>query len=137
MCYTVKFKLDVISEYQPGVRGSGFAVIVKNYSMSASAVKDWFDKMNQFLAVLADEQLRTRKMRRLKGGHSKAKYQDMEKELVKCVISRNEKGLRVKDKYFRMQEKSIYRRLYPAESSSDSTEESSKESDSEGKASKG
>ena len=47
MKYSKAFKELVVSEYQPGVRGKGFAALATRFKISKSVIEDWWKLWNK------------------------------------------------------------------------------------------
>jgi transposase-like protein len=97
--YSLKFKLDIIREYEAGVTGQGFTALSKKFGLSRSVIRGWWSQREALKASLKDDDILTRKSRRLAGGGRKAFHAEMEERLHAWVLERNAKGLRVKDIY--------------------------------------
>jgi transposase-like protein len=81
--YTLKFKHDVINEYQPGVTGKGLAAIAKKYGgVSTGTIRGWYKNREEIARALQNRDEQTRANRRISGGGRGVKYQDVVKEWV-------------------------------------------------------
>ncbi|KAE9289045.1 hypothetical protein PF008_g25979 [Phytophthora fragariae] len=110
--YSLDFKRTVVSEYKRNVPGHGFDALAKKYKLlSASIVRDWHNNRSKLEAASKDRQLSTRVMRRFPGAGRKPEYHEMETQLHAWVEARNNKGLRVKDKYMQLQALNITREI--------------------------
>jgi Tc5 transposase DNA-binding domain/CENP-B N-terminal DNA-binding domain len=100
--FSLKQKLNIISEYTPGVNGKGFWALSKKYNVSTSTIRSWYRKKAAMISCLTDPNVSTRVARRLKGGGKRHEHADLEVALVAWVRDRNQKGLRVKEKYIQI-----------------------------------
>lgn len=112
--FTVKYKLDALGQYMPGVKGKGFAAVAKRFGVSSSTLRGWYDKREELSAQLQNKTFKSRTSRRLLGGGRKCKYHSVEVLVHDWVKSRNKLGLRVKDKYIRLKALHYYRKDKPA-----------------------
>jgi Tc5 transposase DNA-binding domain len=111
--YTLKFKHDVINEYQPGFMGKGFAAIAKKYGgLSSGAIRGWYKNREEIARVLQNRDIETRASRTLSGTGRSGKYQDVEEVVKEWILERNKKGLRVKDQYIRAKARRMYVELH-------------------------
>ena len=111
--YSLKFKHDVISEYQPGLKGKGFAAIAKKYGdLSTGTIRGWYKKRDEIEQALKNREVQTRASRRLSGGDRRVQYQDVEDVVKEWVMDHNAKGLRVKDQYICAKARRVYKELH-------------------------
>ncbi|KAG2862693.1 hypothetical protein PC113_g6055 [Phytophthora cactorum] len=71
----------------------------------------WHKKKEALSAAAKDHGLATRSLRRFPGGGRKPQHQYLEQQLHAWVVTRNKKGLRVKDKYIQLQTLNLSRSL--------------------------
>ncbi|ETN17678.1 hypothetical protein PPTG_21674 [Phytophthora nicotianae INRA-310] len=92
--YTIKEKLDILSQHVKGVKGKGFFALGKKHQIASGTIRGW-----------------------LGDGGSPAKHGDVERRLHEWILDRNAMGLRVKDAYIRLQAVNIYRDLHGPQAS--------------------
>jgi Tc5 transposase DNA-binding domain/DDE superfamily endonuclease len=110
--YSLKFKHDVITEYQHGVKGKGFAAIAKKYGgFSTGTIRGWHKNRDAIAQALKNRDVETRTRRRLFGGGRRVQYQDVEDRVKEWILDHNAKGLRVKDQYIRAKARRVYKDL--------------------------
>jgi Tc5 transposase DNA-binding domain/CENP-B N-terminal DNA-binding domain len=107
--YTIKQKLDVLREHQPGVKGRGVRVIAKEHNIQRDTIKAWLTQKDQLWEAIKIDTYETPRDRRLKGGGRQVMYADLEKELKAWIVEKNQKGLRVKDQYIQQKALSLFK----------------------------
>ncbi|EGZ20970.1 hypothetical protein PHYSODRAFT_488094, partial [Phytophthora sojae] len=103
------FKFNVTREYKHNVKGCDFHALAKKHKVTSSMVRDWVKNQDKLQQASKDRQVGTRVACRMPGAGRKAQHHDLEERLHSWIVDRNNKGLRVKDKYIRLQALSIYR----------------------------
>lgn len=109
--YSVKRKLDILKEYHLNVTGSGLAAISKKHDISISTLRGWVEQKSELEELLKDQNTQSGKQRRLSGGGQKPKYPELEQRLVNWIQGKNEKGLRVIDKYISLKAVNLFNSL--------------------------
>ena len=99
--YCLNLKMQVIKEYKFNDAGHGFDALGKKYNLSTSTIRGWVKHQSEIFRTLENTEISTRVARRLLGGGRKKEFGELEDELLKWIKDRNDKGLRVKDKYIR------------------------------------
>ena len=97
--YTVKRMLDILREYEPGARGKGFLALSKKHNISRSTLEGWYRKRSELEENLKNRTTKSRNRRQVEGGGRHAYFPSVENTLARWVKERNNKGLRVKDKF--------------------------------------
>ncbi|RLN44975.1 hypothetical protein BBJ28_00005718 [Nothophytophthora sp. Chile5] len=110
--YSVNEKLVILADYKMGVNGCGFLALAKRHGIPPATLRGWWRDRDKLRAAVRNRQVASRSVRRLNGGGRKAAHEDVETQLHAWVLDRNEKGLRVKDAYMRLQALNIYRNLH-------------------------
>jgi hypothetical protein len=106
--YTIKQKLDVLREHQPGVKGRGMRAIAKKHNIPRDAIRAWLTQKDQLEEAIKIVTYETRRDRRLKGGGRQVMYAELENELKAWIVEKNQKGLRVKDQYIQQKALSLF-----------------------------
>jgi hypothetical protein len=109
--YTIKNKLDIIRSYQKGVVGKGLPALSREHGISRETLRGWLKKKQELEDALKDQEIETRKVRRLSGGGRKPLLETMEEELFLWIKEKNMKGLRVKDQYIAQKAKNLFNQL--------------------------
>jgi hypothetical protein len=109
--FSLKFKIDILQEYEAGVKGKGFYALAKKYNTSASTIRGWHDKKDKIFKSLLDPDISVKVARRVKGGGRKHHHEELEIMLIAWVKDRNSRGLRVKDKYIQMKARELCNQL--------------------------
>ncbi len=97
--YTIKTKLDIIRSYERGTSGKGLPALAKEHGISRDTLRGWIKKKGELESALEDDEIESRKVRRLTGGGRKPKFDELEDNLLNWIKEKNKKGLRVKDQY--------------------------------------
>lgn len=100
--YSLKFKLDVLNEYEPNVNGKGFAALAKKYNLATITIRGWYKNHSKLLEHQKHGRKSIKISRRLEGGGRHEFFEDVEHQLVEWIKLRNKDGLRVKDKYIQI-----------------------------------
>lgn len=103
--FTIKRKLEILSEYQPGINGHGFAAVAKRYAIDSKTLRSWFQKRNELASRVGTKDNRINESRRLPGGGRKHFFAEIDGPLLEWVRARNAEGLRVSYKYLRAKAK--------------------------------
>lgn len=101
--FTIKRKLEILEDYQPGVSGHGFAAVAKKYGIDSKTLRVWFQKKDELIAQVANKGTRIKEIRRLPGGGRKQFFAQVDECLLEWIRDRNKEGLRVSYKYMRSQ----------------------------------
>jgi Tc5 transposase DNA-binding domain len=109
----LKTKLDAIRSYEKGVKGRGLPSVAAANGISVDTLRGWINKRGELEAALANNEVETRKARRLAGGGRPAKYEDLEERLHVWIKEKNSKGLNVRDQYIQQKSLNIYSELFP------------------------
>lgn len=109
--YSVKRKLEILKEYHINVPGSGLAAISKKHDIAISTLRGWVEQKSELEESLKDQNTQSRKQRRLSGGGRKPKYPEVEQRLINWIQGKNEKGLRVIDKYISLKALNLFNSL--------------------------
>lgn len=96
--YTLKDKLDMVMQYNPGEAGKGYQALSKKFNVPRSTFQKWVGQKDEFMAALKDPNLKTRQRRRLQGGGRKPGFPALESGVIKFITDRNRQGVRVTDK---------------------------------------
>jgi hypothetical protein len=83
--FSLKLKIDILREYEAGVKGKGFYALAKKYNVATSTIRGWHAKKETILRYLLDPEISTKVARRVKGGGRKHKYDELEIVLVAWV----------------------------------------------------
>lgn len=115
--YNLEFKLEVASQYAPGVAGRGFESLAREYGLSKSNVMHWVAKKELIAERLAAAGGggAARNTFRLDGCGRKSAYSELEDELEQWVILQTAQGERVKDNDMKEKAMRIYRDMHPDE----------------------
>jgi len=100
--YTIKQKLDILNEIRIDEPGKTCRAIAKLHGINESVLRGWKNKKDNLLNALMDPNICTRKSRRLAGGGRQLEYNEIENKVLQWVLLRNQKGIRVKDKYIQL-----------------------------------
>jgi Tc5 transposase DNA-binding domain/DDE superfamily endonuclease/CENP-B N-terminal DNA-binding domain len=100
--YTLKQKLNIVNEYAPGVKGKGYWALSRKYNITTSTIRGWCQQKDKMIDCLTDPNVSTKVARRLKGGGRKHEFMELELVLIAWIKERNQKGLRVKEKYIQI-----------------------------------
>jgi len=109
--YTIKTKLDIIRSYEKGFSGKGLPALAREHGISRDTLRGWLNKKQKLEAALKDQEIETRKVRRLSGGCRKPLLENMKEELLLWIKEKNLKGLRVKDQYIAQKAKNLFNQL--------------------------
>lgn len=99
--FTIKRKLEILEDYQPGVSGHGFAAVGKRYGVDTKTLRTWYQIKDKLVAQVANKGTRIKESRRLPGGGRKQFFPSIDASLLEWVRNRNKEGLRVSYKYMR------------------------------------
>ncbi|GAB9462999.1 Vacuolar protein sorting-associated protein [Globisporangium polare] len=115
--YNLEFKLEVASQYAPGVAGRGFESLAREYGLSKSNVMHWVAKRELIAERLAAAGGggAARNTFRLDGCGRKSAYSELEDELEQWVTLQTAQGERVKDNDMKEKAIRIYRNMHPDE----------------------
>jgi len=94
----------VLSEYEAGVRGKGYAAIAKRHKITASTIQGWLknkDRYRQQHLTMTRRGVVNYK-RRLAGGGQKPLWPEIEQKCLKWILNMNSNGLRVLGKELKM-----------------------------------
>jgi CENP-B N-terminal DNA-binding domain len=75
--YTIKQKLDVLREHQPGVKRRGMSAIAKKHNIPRDTIRAWVTQKDQLEVALKINTYETRHDRRLKGGGRQVMYAEL------------------------------------------------------------
>jgi hypothetical protein len=78
--YSIKSKLDIIRSYEKGSSGKGLPSII-----SRDTLRGWIAKKDQLEAALKDQNIESRKVRRLAGGGRNLQFEILELELIALI----------------------------------------------------
>jgi len=105
--YTIKQKLDILNEIKTGEPGKSCRAIAKLHGINELVLRGWKNKKDSFLEAVSNPNICTRKSRRLAGGGRQLEYAEIENKVLQWVLLRNEKGIRVKEKYIQLKALSV------------------------------
>jgi Tc5 transposase DNA-binding domain len=111
--YSLKNELDILRSYEKGVKGRGLPAVAAASGISVDTLRGWIKKRGDLEAALANNDVETRKARRLAGGGRPAKYEDLEEQLHVWIKEKNSKGLNVRDQYIQQKALNIFSELFP------------------------
>jgi hypothetical protein len=100
--------LDIIRSYEKGFSGKGLPALAREHGISRDTLRGWLNKKQKLEAALKDQEIETRKVRRLSGGCRKPLLENMKEELLLWIKEKNLKGLRVKDQYIAQKAKNLF-----------------------------
>ena len=100
--------MDIIRKYEKGVYGKGLPALAQQTGVSRDTLRVWIKQIDQLEAALENDEVETRKSRRLSGGGRKPKLQELEDELIEWIKGKNSKGLRVKDLYIKQKALTLF-----------------------------
>jgi hypothetical protein len=75
--YTIKQKLDILRERQPGVKGRGMRAIAKKHTIPRNTIRAWLTQKDQLEEAIKIDAYETRRDRRLKGGGCQVMYAEL------------------------------------------------------------
>ncbi|KAG5677537.1 hypothetical protein PVAND_007289 [Polypedilum vanderplanki] len=109
--YMNKFKLKVISQYNPNDRTKVLMKIARENNVSVANVKRWYRTREALYDLQRNHEKSVREGRRLQGGGRKETYPELEIKLADWIKMCNHKGIAVKDKYMLNEAKNIAKEL--------------------------
>ena len=93
---SVKAKLDIIALVNPlkSIRS-----VARDCNVSEASIRGWIINTDKLRAMIKDLSVKIACRKRLFGGGLKAKFSNLEAQLIQYIEDRNKKGLCVKDRY--------------------------------------
>jgi hypothetical protein len=105
--FSLKLKIDILAEYEPGMKEKGFLALAKKYNTTTSTIRKWHMNKDKLLQYVNDSDVSTKVARRLKGCGRKHEHGELETILIDGVKDRNWLGLRIKDKYIALKTREL------------------------------
>eukprot|EP00270_Netrium_digitus_P017526 TRINITY_DN644_c0_g1_i1.p1 TRINITY_DN644_c0_g1~~TRINITY_DN644_c0_g1_i1.p1 ORF type:complete len:154 (+),score=11.21 TRINITY_DN644_c0_g1_i1:74-535(+) len=109
--FSVKFKLQVLSEYNEHDAQKGFRGLGKKYGIAPKQIRSWYAQREDLSNLLRSPEKQACKIRRLAGGGRPCSYPEVDRKLLEWVTDQNAKGLRMTDKYLQMQAQAFNQEL--------------------------
>ena len=96
--YTIKQKIDILTQYEKNVSGKGINSIAKQFNVPRTTLQKWIDRKDELFGLLQAQDVITRQRRRLPGGGAQPQFVSIEEAVLAFTKERNEKGIRVTSK---------------------------------------
>jgi hypothetical protein len=96
--YTIDQKLDILLQYDADNK-VGFRTLSRQTGIAESIIRGWNKQRDKLFALRNNPSVKSRLCRRLIGGGRKPAFSELEETVHAWIVDRNEKGIRVKDRY--------------------------------------
>lgn len=96
--YTLKEKIDIVSQYKANEPGFGFHTLSKKYNLPRSTLQGWVKQKDHLTACLKNQQIAVKNRRRVPGGGRKPLFAELEQDVVRYMCDQSKRGVRVTEK---------------------------------------